>query len=229
MNQEMEFKNIVAQYSKVKPEEMTGEMRFREDLGFTSLDFMSFLGELEDTFDIELEEILLLLLRQEQGFLHGLFPADNPWVQGVLYKFHGLLLDVVEGAFLQVANHVWRDAVEPGNLIELELPRFQELCFFRRDADLLVLHAFFQQSYFVGIAGPPVDGIPRIPDFGRVLQNAWMLQYPAGTGPVGKELGAVFLGGDSHADSVFCHSDRRITDKAVKAEPRNVENFVIAQ
>ena len=33
MNQEMEFKNIVAQYSKVKPEEMTGEMRFREDLG----------------------------------------------------------------------------------------------------------------------------------------------------------------------------------------------------
>ena len=55
MNQEMEFKNIVAQYSKVKPEEMTGEMRFREDLGFTSLDFMSFLGELEDTFDIELE------------------------------------------------------------------------------------------------------------------------------------------------------------------------------
>ena len=25
-------------------------------LGFSSLDFMSFLGELEDTFDIELEE-----------------------------------------------------------------------------------------------------------------------------------------------------------------------------
>ena len=56
MSQEMEFKNIVAQYSKVKPEEMTGDMRFRENLGFTSLDFMSFLGELEDTFDIELEE-----------------------------------------------------------------------------------------------------------------------------------------------------------------------------
>ena len=56
MNQEMEFKNIVAQYSKVAAEEMTEEMRFREDLGFSSLDFMSFLGELEDTFDIELEE-----------------------------------------------------------------------------------------------------------------------------------------------------------------------------
>ena len=56
MSQEMEFKNIGAQYSKVAAEEMTEEMRFREDLGFSSLDFMSFLGELEDTFDIELEE-----------------------------------------------------------------------------------------------------------------------------------------------------------------------------
>lgn len=56
MNREMEFKNIVAQYSNVEPEEITNNMRFREDLGFSSLDFMSFLGELEDTFDIELEE-----------------------------------------------------------------------------------------------------------------------------------------------------------------------------
>ncbi|MDD7404103.1 MAG: acyl carrier protein [Butyribacter sp.] len=56
MTQEMEFKTIVAQYCEVKPEDMTNEMRFREDLGFSSLDFMSFLGELEDTFDVELEE-----------------------------------------------------------------------------------------------------------------------------------------------------------------------------
>ena len=56
MTQEMQFKTIVAQYCKVKPEEMTNEMRFREDLGFSSLDLMSFLGELEDTFDVELEE-----------------------------------------------------------------------------------------------------------------------------------------------------------------------------
>lgn len=56
MTQEMQFKTIVAQYCKVAPEEMTNDMRFREDLGFSSLDFMSFLGELEDTFDIELEE-----------------------------------------------------------------------------------------------------------------------------------------------------------------------------
>lgn len=56
MTQEMQFKKIIAQYCEVKPEEMTEEMRFREDLGFSSLDFMSFLGELEDTFDVELEQ-----------------------------------------------------------------------------------------------------------------------------------------------------------------------------
>ena len=56
MTQEMQFKTIVAQYCEVKPDEMNNDMRFREDLGFSSLDFMSFLGELEDTFDVELEE-----------------------------------------------------------------------------------------------------------------------------------------------------------------------------
>lgn len=56
MTKEMQFKSIAAQYCKVKPEDMTAEMRFREDLGFSSLDFMSFLGELEDTFDLEMEE-----------------------------------------------------------------------------------------------------------------------------------------------------------------------------
>lgn len=60
MTEEMKFKNIVAQYCKVKAEDMTDDMRFREDLGFSSLDFMSFLGELEDSFEVELEEEKLL-------------------------------------------------------------------------------------------------------------------------------------------------------------------------
>ena len=55
-NKEMEFKTIVSKYCDMKPEDIKNDMRFREDLGFSSLDFMSFLGELEDTFDIELEE-----------------------------------------------------------------------------------------------------------------------------------------------------------------------------
>ena len=31
MTKEMQFKNIVAQYCEVKPEDMNGDMRFRED------------------------------------------------------------------------------------------------------------------------------------------------------------------------------------------------------
>ncbi len=56
MTRDMQFKTLAAQYCSIKPEDMTNDMRFREDLAFSSLDFMSFLGELEDTFDVELEE-----------------------------------------------------------------------------------------------------------------------------------------------------------------------------
>lgn len=56
MNNEQKFKELIAQYSEVAVEDITNDMRFREDLGFSSLDFMSFLGEIEDTFDVELEE-----------------------------------------------------------------------------------------------------------------------------------------------------------------------------
>ncbi len=56
MLMEKKFKEIVAQYCEVKADDMKGNLRFREDLGFSSLDFMSFLGELEDEFDLELEE-----------------------------------------------------------------------------------------------------------------------------------------------------------------------------
>jgi acyl carrier protein len=56
MSIERKFKEIVAQYCDVTPEEMKKSFRFREDLGFSSLDFMSMLGELEDEFDVELEQ-----------------------------------------------------------------------------------------------------------------------------------------------------------------------------
>jgi acyl carrier protein len=56
MSKEMQFKNIVSQYCNIVADEIENEMKFREDLGFSSLDFMSFLGEVEDTFDIELNE-----------------------------------------------------------------------------------------------------------------------------------------------------------------------------
>jgi len=47
---------IICNYVEVEPENITPESRFMEDLGFTSFDFMSMLGELEDEFDIELDQ-----------------------------------------------------------------------------------------------------------------------------------------------------------------------------
>ena len=40
----------------INPEEITEDSRFIEDLGFTSYDFMSMVGELEDKYDIEVVE-----------------------------------------------------------------------------------------------------------------------------------------------------------------------------
>ncbi len=56
MDNAMKFKKIIAQYCNVKAEDMTDDMLLREDLGLSSLDFMTFMGELEDTFDVELEQ-----------------------------------------------------------------------------------------------------------------------------------------------------------------------------
>ena len=47
---------IISEYVEVEPQEIEPESRFMEDLGFTSFDFMSMLGELEDEFDIEIQQ-----------------------------------------------------------------------------------------------------------------------------------------------------------------------------
>lgn len=47
---------IICNYVEVEPENVKRESRFMEDLGFTSFDFMSMLGELEDEFDVEVEQ-----------------------------------------------------------------------------------------------------------------------------------------------------------------------------
>ncbi len=50
------LREIVCQYVDVKPEQVTEDARFIEDLGFNSYDFMSMVGEIEEEFDIEVEE-----------------------------------------------------------------------------------------------------------------------------------------------------------------------------
>lgn len=48
--------DIIVNYVEVPKENIKPESRFMEDLGFTSFDFMSMLGEVEEEFDVELEQ-----------------------------------------------------------------------------------------------------------------------------------------------------------------------------
>lgn len=47
--------DIIVNYVEVKKEDIKPESRFMEDLGFTSFDFMSMLGELEEALDVEID------------------------------------------------------------------------------------------------------------------------------------------------------------------------------
>ena len=48
--------DIIVNYVEVDKADIKPESRFMEDLGFTSFDFMSMLGEIEDEFDLEIEQ-----------------------------------------------------------------------------------------------------------------------------------------------------------------------------
>ena len=51
-----QFADIIMNYVEVNKEDIKPESRFMQDLGFTSFDFMSMLGEVEDVFDVEIVE-----------------------------------------------------------------------------------------------------------------------------------------------------------------------------
>ncbi len=48
--------DIIVNYVEVPKDQIKPESRFMEDLGFTSFDFMSMLGEIEDELDVEVEQ-----------------------------------------------------------------------------------------------------------------------------------------------------------------------------
>lgn len=48
--------SLIVNYVEVEQGDIRPESRFMEDLGFTSFDFMSLLGELEDELDVEIDQ-----------------------------------------------------------------------------------------------------------------------------------------------------------------------------
>ena len=61
-----QLKDIIVNYVEVKKEDIKPESRFMEDLGFTSFDFMSMLGEIEDTLDVEIDQEEVVDIRTVQ-------------------------------------------------------------------------------------------------------------------------------------------------------------------
>ena len=51
-----EMKEMIMQYVEAKPEDITPEARFIEDLHFNSYDFMSLLGEVEEKYGVTVDE-----------------------------------------------------------------------------------------------------------------------------------------------------------------------------
>ena len=50
------MRELITNYVDVSPAEISEDSKFIDDLGFNSYDFMSFPGEIEDEFDIEVDE-----------------------------------------------------------------------------------------------------------------------------------------------------------------------------
>ena len=55
-----QFLEIVGRYCDYEPNEITDDMNFREELGFNSLNFMTFLGDIEDEFDLEIDADMVM-------------------------------------------------------------------------------------------------------------------------------------------------------------------------
>ena len=51
-----QIREIITRYVEVEKEQINPDSRFIEDLGFSSFDFVTMLGDLEDEFDIEVNE-----------------------------------------------------------------------------------------------------------------------------------------------------------------------------
>lgn len=67
--------DIIVNYVEVDKADIKPESRFMEDLGFTSFDFMSMLGEVEDELDVEINQedaVNIRTVKEAVDYLEGL-------------------------------------------------------------------------------------------------------------------------------------------------------------
>lgn len=58
-----DFKKKLSEYVDTPIDEITEDSRFIEDLGLNSFEFMSLLGDLEEEYDVEVEEDEILKIK----------------------------------------------------------------------------------------------------------------------------------------------------------------------
>ena len=79
MDRKQEFLEIVAKYCDKDVSELTEDMRFRVDLGGRPMSFMTYLGDLEDTFDVELDEegaLQITTIGEALDYMKTLLPEE---------------------------------------------------------------------------------------------------------------------------------------------------------
>lgn len=69
--------DIIVNYVEVNREDIKPESRFMEDLGFTSFDFMSMLGEIEEELDVEIDQEEVVDIRTVQEAVEYLEKLSN--------------------------------------------------------------------------------------------------------------------------------------------------------
>ncbi len=69
--------DIIVNYVEVDRADIKPESRFMEDLGFTSFDFMSMLGEIEDELEVEIEQEDIAEIRTVQEAVDYLEKLSN--------------------------------------------------------------------------------------------------------------------------------------------------------
>ena len=65
-----QMKESIRNYVQVADEDIHEDSRFVEDLGFNSYEFMCLVGEVEDVFDIEVDEREAAKIKTVQEALH---------------------------------------------------------------------------------------------------------------------------------------------------------------
>lgn len=65
-----QMKEIIRNYVQVADEDIHEDSKFVEDLGFNSYEFMCLVGEVEDVFDIEVDEREAAKIKTVQEALH---------------------------------------------------------------------------------------------------------------------------------------------------------------